>query len=457
MPFSHLFRRVYIKNTLLLGMCAVLICCLTASAQQTAVQSLSSTAQPSANPPIVLTLQDALSRAKAINPELQAAVTDLGLAQQDRIQGRAALLPNVNYATQFIYTQGHGIPGVGRFIANNGVHEYLAQGQVHQAMSLAAVADFRRANAALAVAKAKSEIATRGLVVTVVQAYYGYLVAQRKYANVQMAAAEAERFLILSQKLENGGEVAHSDVIKAQIQSQEQQRGLQEATLEMNRSRLELAVLLFRDFEQDFSIVDDLQLSSPLLSWQEIQAAASDKNPDLRAALAALRVADQEVSVARSGLLPSLALDYFYGIDANQFATRSPEGFRNLGYAATATLELPIWAWGANRSKVRQANLRRDLAKVELSFTQRQLLANLRSFYDEAQTARSQLQSLAETADLAAESARLTTLRYQAGEATALEVVDAQNTLMQTRNAYDDGQARYRTSLARLQTLTGVF
>ena len=60
-------------------------------------------------------------------------------------------------------------------------------------------------------------------------------------------------------------------------------------------------------------------------------------------------------------------------------------------------------------------------------------------------------------ADLAAESLRLTKLRYQAGESTALEVVDAQNTLVQARNAYDDAQARYRVALADLQTVTGSF
>ena len=47
--------------------------------------------------------------------------------------------------------------------------------------------------------------------------------------------------------------------------------------------------------------------------------------------------------------------------------------------------------------------------------------------------------------DLAAESLRLTLLRYQAGEATALEVVDAQNTVNAARNAYDDGLARYES------------
>jgi outer membrane protein TolC len=37
-----------------------------------------------------------------------------------------------------------------------------------------------------------------------------------------------------------------------------------------------------------------------------------------------------------------------------------------------------------------------------------------------------------------------------------LEVVDAQNTLTQARNAYSDGEVRARTALANLQTLTGT-
>jgi outer membrane protein TolC len=50
----------------------------------------------------------------------------------------------------------------------------------------------------------------------------------------------------------------------------------------------------------------------------------------------------------------------------------------------------------------------------------------------------------------------LTLLRYEAGEATALEVVDAQNTVTQARNAYDDGLGRYRIAIVTLQTLTGT-
>src|SRR5207302_4859884 len=438
---------------------AILLIITSSAAGQQARFSLlaqGSTQAPS-NAPLTLTLQDALQRARANNPQFQAALTELGLAQQDRVLSRAALLPTVNYNMESLYTQGNGTHSDAPiFIANNAVHEYIAQGNVHQVLSPGTVAEYRRTGAALALAKANAEIAARGLVVTVVQAYYAHVVAQRKYATAQLAASEAQRFLEISQKLEKGGEVAHSDVIKAQIQYNQQQRDLQEAQLEMNKSRLQLAVLLFPNFNENFAVVDDVRLPAPLPTFEEVQAAASKQNPDLRAAVATLQEANQAVVVARSGLLPSISVDYFYGMDASRFATRS-DGLGNLGNSASVTLQLPIWAWGANRSKVRQADLRRQQARVELSFAQRQLVANLRSFYNELQAARSELELLSQSAEMAAESLRLTTLRYQAGEATVLEVVDAQNTATQASNDYDVGQDRFRVAQANLQTLTGTF
>jgi outer membrane protein TolC len=386
---------------------------------------------------------------------LHLAVIEAGIAHEEKVQSRAALLPAVNYNAEYVYTQGNGTPS-GRFIANNGVHEYLSQGNAHQVLDPALFVEYRRSSAAEALAKAKAEVATRGLVVTVVQSYYGLVVAQRKYATAQEAAAEAQRFLQISQALERGGEVAHSDVIKAQLQANDRQVDFQEARLAMEKARLALAVLLFKDFEQNFSVVDDLRLPPPLPSLAEIRQRAEPNNPDLRAALAAVRVANQDAAVAWTGYLPSLTFDYFYGTDANQLATHTGN-IRNLGYAASATLHLPIWNWGATQSKVRQAGLRRQQARLELSAAQRQLLANLQAFYREAEAARSVLETLRSSAELAAESLRLTNLRYQAGEVSVLEVVDAQNTLTQARNAYDDGEARYRVALATLQTLTGSY
>jgi len=415
-------------------------------------------ASPQSGAPVTITLQDALQRARLNDPQYRSAITELGLAREDRVQARAGLLPNVNYNNSFIYTQGTGVPAVAqsKFIANNGVHEYISQGDVHESLSLTNFADYRKSSAALAQARAKAEIATRGLVVTVTQAYYGLVVAQRRYATAQRADAEAARFLDISVKLEGGGEVAHADEIKARIQAQQQQRDLQEAQLTMERARLDLAVLLFPDFNQDFAVVDDLQTPEPLPTFDEVEVAGKKNNPDLRAALAAYEVANHEVTAAWGGLLPALSVDYFYGIDSNKLAIRT-DGVRNLGYSGVATLQIPIFSWGSDRSKLKQAELRRDQAHVDLNYAQKQLLSHLRQFYLEAKTSRSEMETLATSAEMAADSLRLTTLRYQAGESTVLEVVDAQNTLTQARNAYDDGQSRYRVAVANLQTLTGTF
>src|SRR5580704_5751697 len=162
---------------------------------------------------VVLTLAEALARAKVNSPQFQAALTQWGLAREDRVQARAALLPAVNYTNSFVYTQGNGTAS-GRYIANNGVHEYISQGIAHEALGFGMLADYQRAKAAQALAQARAEVAARGLVVTVVQGFYGLLVAQQKSASTAQAAEEALHFLDLSKKLENGGEVAHSDVIK---------------------------------------------------------------------------------------------------------------------------------------------------------------------------------------------------------------------------------------------------
>jgi outer membrane protein len=177
----------------------------------------------------------------------------------------------------------------------------------------------------------------------------------------------------------------------------------------------------------------------------------------LRAAQQSLRQEEFSVSVARSAYLPSLSFDYFFGINANQFATQDSEGHNLLGSVAQATLNIPVFNWWGTRSKVRQADLKRQQAQLDVTLTQRELNSNLRTSYLEAQSALVQLNLLKQSLELSEESLHLTNLRYEAGEATVLEVVDAQSTLVQARNSYDDGLSRYRLAYANLQTLTGNY
>jgi outer membrane protein TolC len=433
-----------------------------AAAQETPAPAIAASAKdaqqsaPAAAPAVRLTLEDAIGRARKNSTQFQAAQTDAAIVRQDRYQAAAALLPTVTYNNQTIYTQGNGPGTPVRFIANNAVHEYVSQADVHESIDLQSISNFRRVSAVAALAKARAEIASRGLVVTVVQSYYALAAAQLKLEAARKNNDEGDRFLKLTQDLEKGGEVAHSDVIKAELQMQERRRQLLEAQLAILNTRLDFAVLIFPDFNDNFELAEDLHASVALPTLAEVQQRAARDNPDLRAALALVQQTGHEVTGARAGYLPSLSFDYFYGIDATRFAVNNEIGLSNLGSSVLATVNIPIWNWGATQSRIKQAELRRAQAQRELSFTQRKLLAEIKSLYAEADTALNELSGLSRSAELSAESLRLTTLRYRGGEATVLEVVDAQTTFAQANAAYQDGAVRYRVALANLQTLTGV-
>lgn len=210
-------------------------------------------------------------------------------------------------------------------------------------------------------------------------------------------------------------------------------------------------------------LADDRQTPTPLPDRATIDAAAQKNNPDVRAAMQALRAASEDVSAARATYLPALSLNWIYGIDAPQFATYGPLDAtinpvvrpKNLGYSATATLDIPVWDWFATHDRVKQSQAKKSAAKVALNQTQKRLLAELAEYYDEAEVAGKQVASLDQSVKTATESLRLTNLRYQNGEATALEVVDAEDLLDTTEQADADGAVRYRVALANLQTLTG--
>src|ERR1019366_3697896 len=169
--------------------------------------------------------------------------------------------------------------------------------------------------------------------------------------------------------------------------------------------RLTLAVLLFPTFTENFSVVDDLDQGQSLPPFSDAQAMAARENPDLRVAMEALRESSLGVTAARFALLPSITTDFDYGIEANGFALRSPVSaapekgpLPNLGYFATFTLNLPVWDWGTLRSKLHQAEYRRNQARVELSLAQRQAVSELYSSYNEAQTDKSAVATARESA-----------------------------------------------------------
>jgi len=419
-------------------------------------------AQPSTA--VVISLAEAIHRAQQNEPAFASALASQKSAAIDRYLAKAALLPSVTYHNQMLYTQPNGQtnstlqPGAQIspiFIANNAVHEYTSQAAINETVGLKQFADAQVAAANAARAAAELEIARRGLVSSVINLYYSVSASETKKRVLEEAFREAQAFTDLTQKRETAREVAHADVVKAQLQQQQRQRDLSDGILAADKARLELAVLLFPDPRTPYS-TESAGSPAPLPTRDEVDRAASVKNPEIRSALADVRAGNAQVTSARAAYLPDLGLNFNYGIDAPQFAKRGPDDVQNLGYSIGATLDIPVWDWFSTQKRVKQSEIRRDAAKVSLTAVRRRLIATLEEAYAEAVAARNQFDLLDLSVRTAAESLRLTKLRYSAGEAPALEVVDAQTAYLSEETAQADAVVRYQTALAGLQLLTGT-
>ncbi|WP_420239826.1 TolC family protein [Telmatobacter bradus] len=416
--------------------------------------------QASGEPELVLTLDEVIHRAEVNEPSYAAATAASHLAKLDRNIARATLLPTVNFHNQGVYTQpirssSHTVVSDSspRFAASNDVREYISQGIVNESFSLGLLGDLRKIDAAAIQAAAEQEIAHRGLVATITDMFFGELATVEHAAIAKRAHDEAADFLNLTQKREQAREAAHADVVKAQLDEQQRARELEDAGLAAENARLQLGVLLFPDPTTPYRLAEEV---FPVLSSRtEIEQAAAKNNPEMKSALALVAQSNADVLTARSAYLPTIGINYTYGIDAPQFAVNGSNQTRNLGYSVGMSVDLPVWDWLSTQHKIKQSEIRRDVARVALSATQRQLIARLNEAYAEASVAQHQLASLDSSVSTAEESLRLTRMRYTGGEATVLEVVDAQSALVVAENSREDGRVRYCMAFANLQTLTG--
>jgi outer membrane protein TolC len=429
--------------------------CRCAVAQEATAPAASSASQR-------ISLDEAIRRAEASDPTFAAVNAESRALQLERSNARSALLPTATYHNQIIYTEPNGQTSrigqtVGEptpvFIANNAIREYASQGVFNETAGFQQIGAIRLADATAARVEAEAEIARRGLVATVVSLYYGYGSQSAKSLVASRALNEANHFVETTQQRERAREAAHADVIKAQIEQQQRAREAADAQLGKDKARLELAVLLFADPMTPFDV--EPPSPAPLPDQSTIEAAARQNSPELKSALASLKASAAENYSARAAFLPELGLNATYGIDAPQFAVNGPEGVRNLGYSGSVSLDIPVWDWLTSERKLKESKIRREASEVALTAAQRRLVASLNEFYAEALISESQLTSLNDTVLSARESLRLTNLRYVNGESTALEVVDAQNTLTSAEVAQADGTVRYQLALAQLQTLTG--
>jgi outer membrane protein TolC len=401
-----------------------------------------------------------LRLANAQASTFQSAVINERIAAEDVRQARAAFLPRVTTPLSYIYTSPAlglppGEPRAPSFVSADGIGVTDALVNVAGDFDIAGRlrASLARNRALLAAAHAGTDAAKRALAQAVIEAYYGLALAnaQRRAAEGNLAAVE--EFERITSLLLSGGEVASVDVTRARLQTLARRDELEKARANEEVAAGALRVFVGYEFSRPLNTTD-LSLEIPIESdYAQFKAEDVLRRPEFVQLEQQLRAAQQEIRIAHADRLPSLTYSINGGFDTDSL--RSPRLKEHTGVSAAITFSVPIFDWGATRSRERQARLRADLAENERTIA-------LRGFTQQFYAARAQVESAATRIKLAREgvakaqdNVEASIARYRAGEAQIVEVTDAETTLVEQRNALYQAIFDYQTALARLKQATG--
>ena len=407
-----------------------------------------------------LTLDEALRLANAQASVYQSAVLNEQIAAEDVRQAQAAFKPKVSAPLGYIYTTPAfglppGEPRAPSFIASDAIGVYEAfvnlSGDFDVAGRLRAT--LRKNRALLAAAHAGADVARRALAVAVIEAYYGLALATAERSAAEGNLAAAEEFERITALQLSGGEVAPVDLTRAQLQTLARRDELAKARANEEVGAGSLRVLVGYDFTKPISTTD-LALALPSdIEYQQFKVEDVPRRPEFTQLEQQLRAARQEIKIARADRLPSLSYSINGGFQTD--SVHPPRLHEHTGMSAGFSLNIPIFDWGASRSRERQARLRAQVAENEREMA-------IRGFTQEFYVARAQAANAATRIGLAREGVikaqdNLTAsiARYRAGEAQIIEVTDAQTTLVTQRTALYQAIFDYYIALSKLRQTTG--
>jgi len=407
-----------------------------------------------------LTLDEALRLANAQASSFVTAGLNERIAGEDVRQAEVAFLPKVGAPLSYIYTspvlgRKPGEPRTQSFIANNAIGEYEALANVSGDIDINGKlrATLAKNRALLESAHAGTDVARRALILAVIEAYYSLALAIAERRGAEQNLAAAEEFERITSLLVSGGEVAPVDLTRAQLQTIARRNELERGRADEIVSGGALRVLVGYDFTRTITTTD-LMLSVPVdTGLQQFRAADISRRPEFIQLEAQLRAAKQEIRIARAERLPSLTYSMNGGFDTDSL--KAPRLREHTGVSAAISLNIPIFDWGASRSKERQARLRVQVAENERTIALRRFNQQFYAAQAQASTAIARVRLAGQAVILAQNNLDASIARYRAGEAQIIEVTDAQTTLVTQRLTLYQAIFDYQTALGRLRQATG--
>lgn len=278
----------------------------------------------------------------------------------------------------------------------------------------------------------------RELVLTIKQAYFQYLQAEKSvqiYTNALSTVLENLRF---NEKLVKHNAATKEVVLKAKAQVSQVQTSL--ANAEQNRQN----AIAYFNFLINRPLQSPVQAdSSVLLALQEQMLLAPyvpANREELQQLKSSQKVLENNLKLNDTYKLPSV--NGFYNVGFQGFGYKFDQSqFYQVG---GLQLSWNIFQGNGNKAKSKQAQLDIDRMKVQYAETEQQLLLQVTTVYNTYRAAIDAMRSAADEVASTREVYRLTESRYRLGQALLLELTDARTQMT---------SAEIQLSLAQLAVL----
>ncbi len=253
--------------------------------------------------------------------------------------------------------------------------------------------------------------------------------------------------------IRDSGEIAPIDLVRVRLQTAARRDELIQAKAEESVNEDALRLITGSPFNELIA-VDDLLLQIPVPG--EIQAFSETEirtRPEFAQFEADRRASEFEVRIAKADRRPQFTYSVSSGFITDSLAPGPIKD--HAGIQAVVGFTIPIFDWGAARSRETQARLRGQVTDASRQIAERQFLQAFYSARTQALMAEERIGNLRQTIADAETNLSTSLARYGAGEAPISEVVDAQNMLITQRLTLYQALFDYQTAKARLARAAG--
>jgi outer membrane protein TolC len=420
---------------ILLGLVAALVPGAAAAQAPTSPFLGSAPPQQTASPePVPLSLKDAVARGLQYNLGLLLQEASVTQASGERWRALEQLLPNLssslNDRQTVINLAVFGFKADPSIIGPFNIFD--ARVALSQPLvDIQAINDYR-ASALNARAEAQGVKSARDLVVLV--AVNLYLEAVTASSRIELAQAQRQTAEALFQQatdLKNSGIVAGVDVLRAQVQVQNQRQREIVATNDFAKAKLQLARAIGLPAGQSFTLTDKMPYAPlPDVNLEDALKRAYESRADFLAARDRLAAAEATRRAASAVRLPTLRLDADYGTIGQTYSDAHPT------YTVGATVHVPLFEAGHAQTRRLEADALLQRRRAELEDVRGQVDIQVRSAILDVNAAAQQLEAARTTVDLANQELEQARDRFAAGVASNIEVTQAQESVASASDTY---------------------